>query len=217
MLVLGIDEAGRGPVIGPMVIAGVLIDDSKGPALRKMGAKDSKMLTPEKREKLEPKIRKLAVEVHFIKIEAPEIDEKRKHMSLNELEALKMAELIEAFDNRPEKIILDLPDPDGDKFINRIKKYIALDIKTIAEHKADVNYVEVSAASIIAKVERDRAIASIEKKHGIKLRTGYSHDPFTIDFLEKLEGETPDFVRKSWDTFKKVLDRKGQKKLLEWK
>jgi len=217
MLVLGIDEAGRGPVIGPMVIAGVLLDNSKEAALRKMGARDSKLLTPEKREKLEPKIRKLAKEVHFIKIEAPEIDEKRRHMSLNELEALKMAELIEAFDNKPDKVIIDLPDPDGDKFVNRIKKYIALDIETIAEHKADVHYVEVSAASIIAKVERDREIAHIEQKHGIKLRTGYSHDPFTIDFLEKLEGETPDFVRKSWDTFKKVLDRKGQKKLLDWK
>jgi len=216
MLILGIDEAGRGPVIGPMVIGGVLLDEKDGPRLRKLGVKDSKMLTPEKRQKLEKKIMEMAVEVHFIAISASEIDEKRKRISLNELEAMKMAELIENFKNKPDKIIIDLPDPDGNKFIRRIKKYIDLDIETIAEHKADVNYVEVSAASIIAKVERDRQIAELEKKYGIKLRTGYPHDPFTIEFLEKLEGETPDFVRKSWETFKRIVDKKLQKKLSDW-
>jgi ribonuclease HII len=216
MLVLGIDEAGRGPVVGSMVIAGVLIDDSKCARLRKMGVKDSKQVPPEKREKLDPQIRKMAVEVHHIEVSAQEIDEKRKRMSLNELEALKMAELIEKFETKPEKIIIDLPDPDGNMFINRIKKYIDLDMTVIAEHKADVNHPEVSAASIIAKVERDREIAELEKKHGITLKTGYPHDPFTIEFLEKLQGEAPDFVRKSWDTFKKVLDRKYQKKMSEW-
>ena len=216
MLILGIDEAGRGPVIGPMVIAGVLLDEKKGQSLKKLGAKDSKMLTPEKREKLEPKIRKLAKEVHSIKIPATEIDEKRKVMSLNELEALKMAELIEMFQNRADRVIIDLPDPNGDKFVKRIRKYIDLDVETIAEHKADVKYVEVSAASIIAKVERDREIREIEKKHGIKLRTGYSHDPFTIAFLEKLGKESPDFIRKSWETFKRISGKKGQKKISDW-
>jgi ribonuclease HII len=216
MLILGIDEAGRGPVIGPMIIGGVLLDEKDAPKLKKMGAKDSKMLTPEKRERLEIKIKKMAVEVHFIAIPASEIDEKRKRISLNELEAMKMAELIEKFENKPDKIIIDLPDPDGDKFINRIKKYIELKTLTIAEHKADVNHIEVSAASIIAKVERDRQIAELEKKHGIKLRTGYSHDPFTIEFLEKLDGEYPDFVRKSWATAKRIIEKKTQKKLSDW-
>jgi len=216
MLILGIDEAGRGPVIGPMVIGGVLLDEKDGPRLKKMGAKDSKLLTPEKRRSLQKAIVKMAVEVHFIAIPATEIDEKRKRISLNELEAMKMAELIEKFENKPDKIIIDLPDPDGDKFINRIKKYIELKTLTIAEHKADINYVEVSAASIIAKVERDRQITELEKKYGIKLKTGYSHDPFTIDFLEKLDGEYPDFVRKSWETFKRIANKKLQKKLSDW-
>jgi ribonuclease HII len=216
MLILGIDEAGRGPVIGPMVIGGVLLDEKKETALRKMGAKDSKMLSPEKREKLEPKIRKMAVEVHFIVIPASEIDEKRKRISLNELEAMKMAELIEKFENKPDKIIIDLPDPDGSKFIKRIEKYVNLDSDVVAEHKADVNYVEVSAASIVAKVERDRQITELEKKHGIKLKTGYSHDPFTIEFLEKLDGDYPDFVRKSWNTAKRIIEKKLQKKMSEW-
>ena len=216
MLVLGIDEAGRGPVIGPMVIAGVLIDEKDCPKLKKLGVKDSKMLTSEKREKLEKKIRETAKEVHAISIPASEIDEKRKRMSLNELEAMKMAELIEKFENKPDKIFIDLPDPDGDKFIMRIRKYIELNIQVVAEHKADVKYVQVSAASIIAKVERDRQIAELEKKYKIKLRTGYSHDPFTIDFLEKLEGDYPEFVRKSWETFKRISDKRLQRKLSDW-
>ena len=215
-MVLGIDEAGRGPVIGSMVIAGVLLDEKKSPTLKRLGAKDSKLLTPKKREELETKVRELAKEVHFLKVSASEIDEKRKVMSLNELEAMKMAELIESFDNRPDKIIIDLPDPTESKFINRIKKYIPLDIETIARHKADRDYVEVSAASIIAKVERDKEILELEKKHGITLKTGYPHDPFTIEFLEKLDGKYPDFVRKSWDTIRKVMSRKGQKKLGDW-
>jgi ribonuclease HII len=216
MLILGIDEAGRGPVIGPMVIGGVLLDEKDGPKLKKMGAKDSKMLTPEKRQSLQKVIMKMAVEVHFIAIPATEIDEKRKRISLNELEAMKMAELIEKFENKPDRIVIDLPDPDGDKFIKRIKKYIELKTETIAEHKADINHIEVSAASIIAKVERDRQIAELEKRYGITLRTGYSHDPFTIEFLEKLDGEYPDFVRKSWETFKRIANKKLQKKLSDW-
>jgi ribonuclease HII len=216
MLILGIDEAGRGPVVGPMVIGGVLIEESLEKKLKKLGAKDSKQLTPAKREELEPKIRKMAKEVHFISIEASEIDEKRKRISLNELEAMKMAELIEKFENKPDRIIIDLPDPDGKMFERRIRKYIDLNAKIIAEHKADVNHVVVSAASIIAKVERDRAVREIEKKYGISLKTGYSHDPFTIEFLEKLEGEAPDFVRKSWETFKRITEKKFQKKLFDW-
>jgi ribonuclease HII len=216
MLILGIDEAGRGPVIGSMVIAGVLMDSKHAEKLKKMGIKDSKLVIPEKREKLEKEIRKLAEEVHFILIPAYEIDEKRKRISLNELEALKMSEIIEKFKKKPDKIIIDLPDPDGHKFIARIKKYIELKTETIAEHKADVNYIEVSAASIIAKVERDREIRELEKKHGIKLNTGYSHDPHTIEFLEKLRGDYPDFVRKSWDTFRRIDGKKKQKKLFDW-
>jgi ribonuclease HII len=218
MLILGVDEAGRGPVVGSMILAGVMIEETDESKLKRMGAKDSKLVPPKKREELYTKIKKLANETHFIEVTASEIDERRKRMSLNELEAMKVAEVIEMFRRKPGLILIDLPDPDGGKFIRRIEKYTELPCKTIAEHKADMRYPVVSAASIIAKVERDRSIRRIEKEHKICLRTGYSHDNDTIKFLEEhiKKGEFPDFVRKSWITAQRIQDKKFQKKLLDY-
>jgi ribonuclease HII len=214
MLVLGIDEAGRGPVVGSMMIAGVLIEESDQKKLKKMGIKDSKLLSKKQREEFREKIENLAVEIHHIEITAKDIDEKRKRMSLNELEALKMAELIEMFMGKPDKTIIDLPDPTSEGFKRRIRKYTNLYGEVIAEHKADISYPVVSAASIIAKTERDRHVKQLEKLFNVKLASGYQHDPGTIKFLEEHKGEMPDFIRKSWDTYRKLQDKKYQKKLV---
>lgn len=215
-LVLGIDEAGRGPVLGPMIIAGVLVDTNGEGKLRRLGVRDSKMIPPKKRKEMRKEIKSIALEYRSISISAQEIDELRKKMSMNEIEAMKMAELIEMFRKRPTQIIIDLPDPTGEKFINRIKKYTKLPDNVIAEHKADDNYPVVSAASIIAKTERDRKMSLIEKHAGVRLGNGYSHDPNAIAFLEQCEGKWPDFVRKSWMTSQRIQDKKFQKKLDDW-
>lgn len=220
MLVLGIDEAGRGPVVGSMFIAGVLVSEENEKKLKELGVKDSKMLSEKQRERLRKHIERLASEIHFVEITASEIDQKRKYMSLNELEALKISELIETFKKKARRLIIDCPDPTGTKFMRRIDKYVSLEKlgleEKIVEHKADVNYPSVSAASIIAKTERDRHVKELEKKFKIVLRTGYSHDPAAIAFLENHKGEFPEFVRKSWDTAKRIKNKKLQKKLLEW-
>jgi len=207
----------KGPVIGPMVIAGVLVSEKNEKKLKKIGVRDSKMLTAKKREELAPMIKRLAEEIHVIEVPAKEIDEKRKIMSLNELEAMHMAELIEKF-RKPGLIIIDVPDPVGKKFIYRIKKYTKIECRVIGEHKADVNYPPVSAASIIAKVERDKKIREIERKNKVRIGIGYPSDPITIKFLEECvkKKEFPDFVRKSWITAKRIMDKKHQKTLLEW-
>ena len=219
MLVLGIDEAGRGPVLGSMFIAGALIDENHDHALKNDGVKDSKLVTPANRTRLAKKIRQIAKEIHFVEITAREIDEKRKVMSLNELEALKIAELIESFKKKPEKIIIDAPDPDASNFTRRIKKYTSLkDMQVVSEHKADVHYAPVSAASIIAKTERDKSIRALERKHKVKLGTGYSHDARAIAFLEECSKRDswPDFVRHSWETSRRVKNAKFQKKIFEF-
>ena len=211
-LVLGIDEAGRGCVIGPMIIAAVLGDERK---FKLLGVRDSKELTPERRESLAAKIKRSAKEIHVIEISAKTIDEMRKIMSLNELEAMKMAELIELFSEKSEKIVIDCPDTVPKNFLKRLKKYIAINVKIVAEHYADKKHPSVSAASIIAKTERDKRVAEIEKEFKIKVGTGYPHDPATIKFLQSCK-EYPDFVRKSWDTSKRISESKGQKKIFEF-
>ncbi len=208
-MILGIDEAGRGPVIGPMVIAGVILDCIPE------GVKDSKELTKEERESLFNEICKNCIEYNYVMIQPWEIDEKRRIMSLNELEALKIAELIESFENSPKEIVVDAPDIVADQFALRIKKYLKDPVKIKAEHRADKKYPEVSAASIIAKVVRDREIEKLEEKYG-RIGTGYPHDEDTLRFIERWideNGELPMFARKSWWTSIRLLDKKFQKKL----
>ncbi|MBN3037571.1 MAG: ribonuclease HII [Candidatus Diapherotrites archaeon] len=215
MLVLGIDEAGRGPVLGPMVIAGVIDTDRSEVKFSEMGCRDSKELTPARREDLHDKIMRSAKEVRMIAITAGEIDALRKIMSLNEVEAKKIGELAAMFQNSPDKIIVDCPDTMTDMFVRRLRKYVGTDVEIVAEHKADVNYPIVSAASIIAKVERDRIIKRIEKKYG-SIGSGYPADPITKKFLDeyfKEHGKLPPEARKSWETSKRLLEKKSQSTL----
>lgn len=208
-MILGIDEAGRGPVIGPMVIAGVILENPL------KGVRDSKELTREERESLFKEICDACVEYNYIVIQPWEIDEKRRIISLNELEALKIAELIELFENHPKEIIIDAPDVVPEQFAFRIKKYLKEPFNIKTEHKADKKYPVVSAASILAKVIRDREIEKLEKKYG-KIGTGYPHDEDTLRFIEawiEENGELPVFARKSWWTSIRLLDKKFQRKL----
>ncbi len=220
MLVLGIDEAGRGPVIGSMIIAGVLVEEDTIRKLDEIGCKDSKLLSPSERERLAREVEVIAKEVRLVETTAREIDSLRRVISLNEIEARKIAELIDKFENKPDKIIIDCPDPEPSRFIARLRKYIDVDeYELVVEHKADAKYPVVSAASIIAKVARDLHVRELSEKYGIKLGTGYSHDEDAIkaieEYLEK-DGKLPPFVRKSWDTSKRILEKKSQKKLIDF-
>lgn len=212
--VLGIDEAGRGAVIGPLVIAGVIVDEQDQKTLKALGVKDSKMLTPEKREALAPNIKRIAKDYIIIKITAQEIDEKRKRINLNRIEAEKMAEIIRAA--KADVAIVDAPQVSTQKFRMVLEAMVKNNTKIIAENYADKKYPVCSAASVIAKVERDAEVRKIEKQHGIKVRTGYSHDPDTIAFLKRCKGDYPDFVRKSWATAINHSGKAKQKALGEF-
>ena len=208
MRIAGVDDAGRGAVIGPLVIAGVLIDDKDLPRLTDMGVKDSKRLSPDKREYLAREIKKLAVEWSAVELSPEEIDKVvktgRKLHRLNRLEAQTMAKVIETL--KPGVAYVDASDVLADRFGRHIAEELSFKVKIVSEHKADEKYPIVSAASIIAKVERDSAVSRLRQRYG-SFGCGYPTDPKTLEFLEKWInefGSYPDFVRKSWKPAKRL-------------
>ena len=203
MDILGIDEAGGGSVLGPMVIAGVIVPEKMDKVLERMGVKDSKRLTPNRRTILSRKLKKM-FEYEIVVISAREIDELRASgVNLNEIEKNAMESIILKL--KPEKAIVDAVDVKAQRFQDNLCKDTGFDV--IAEHKADDKYIEVSAASIIAKAERDAQIQEINKEF-IKsggIGSGYPSDPTTKKFLTNYTyDEMPDFVRKSWATVAKM-------------
>ncbi len=212
-MLVGIDEAGRGSVIGPMIIAGVLVEDEE--YLKELNVRDSKEIDSEKREELYEKITEVVKDYVVIKIPANEIDELRKRFSLNVIEAKKMAEIINIL--KPKKAFVDCPQTSTEKFELLLKSMIELeDIEIIAENFADKKYPVVSAASIIAKVERDREVEKIKNMIGEDIGVGYPHDERTIRYLKKIAPDFPDFVRKSWITVQDLINQKKQKNLKDF-
>ena len=205
----------KGPVIGPMVIGGVIIDEKDEEICRQLNIRDSKLIAPNRRKVLFKEIHGFAKEVHSVSASAREIDKQRKKMSLNELEALKMAELIKKFKVKPDLIIIDLPDPNPFMFIRRLSKYIKIEAEIKAEHKADMNYPSVASASIIAKVIRDEAIEKLKEKYG-DLGSGYPADPKTKEFLIHNVDKGLPFIRYSWETARRLKKEKKQSKLNEF-
>jgi ribonuclease HII len=213
MLVAGVDEAGRGCVIGPLVVAGVAVQAENLPLLTGLGVKDSKLLTAKKREELYPEILKLTVNYHVIKVPPAQIDKvvlsERKLHKLNRLEAQTMAKIIQAL--RPDEAYVDAADILEERFGKHISECLKIKTKIVSEHKADRTYPVVSAASVIAKVERDREIAKLTLKYG-DFGSGYLTDEKTMGFLKRLldtYGVYPSCVRKSWEPAQRAKSEHG--------
>ncbi len=215
MLVCGIDEAGRGPVIGPLVICGVVVDEEGEESLKSIEVKDSKLLTPKQREVLFDKIKKIVKKYEILIISPNEIDTAvlSKEDNLNWLEARKSAEIIKKL--KPDKAILDCPSTNIKAYKDHMKELLKDKTEIIAEHKADVKYPVVSAASILAKVTRDAEIKKLEQKYG-RLGSGYPADPITHKFLQENFNNHPEIFRHSWATMKKLKKAGGQRGLGEF-
>ena len=197
-----------------MVICGYLIDDKNVKELKKIGVKDSKLLTPAKREEFFPKLEKIAKDYALLQASAADIDKLRSVSNLNKYEIKRMVELVEFFN--PDKVIIDALEHE-ESFYNKISGMIS-GTTIIAENFADKKYPEVGAASILAKVTRDREVEKLHKIHG-NFGSGYPADPLTIDFLKnwiKKNKDFPDCVRKSWMTVKMLKMEKEQKTLSQW-
>lgn len=215
--VAGIEEAGRGPVIGPMVMCGVLVEEKDEAKLKSIGAKDSKLLTPKTREILFDQIISMVKKYEVIIVSAQEIDDALNdpNLNLNKLEALTSAKIIDKLN--PEKVIVDCPSNNTKAYSSELRGYLQnKKVEIISEHKADVRYPVVSAASIIAKVTRDREIEKIKKKIGVDFGSGYPADEKTQLFLKKNWDKFPELFRKTWSSYKKYIVAKKQKKLGEF-
>lgn len=219
VLVCGIDEAGRGPVIGPLVMVGVVVDERDGEKLKSMGVKDSKLLTAAHREKLSLLIRRMVKDLKVLIIPPEEVDAAvlSSSINLNWLEALKSAKIINAL--KPDKAILDCPSPNCRAYKEYVQNHLDPSLRgitLIAEHKADVNYVVVSAASILAKVIRDDEIEKLKARVGVDFGSGYMTDPLTQQFLKTHADEHAVFLRKSWTSYTREVQKKNQKLLVDF-
>ena len=215
-MICGIDEAGRGPVIGPMVVAGVMVEDDA--PLVSMGIKDSKQLTPSRREFLSNMIKKIAVSYEVIVVSADDIDDMRRIMTMNEIEVHLFRRIIEVL--KPSICYVDAADVNDIRFGKNILSTLSFKPRIISKHKADSIYPIVSAASILAKTRRDQEIAKIakelERKLDKPLGSGYPADPVTKDFLSTWldrYGDLPPYVRRSWKTVENLLKEKHTRKL----
>jgi len=210
-LIVGVDEAGRGPVIGPLVVAGVAVESDV--ELRHMNVRDSKKLSPERREALAPEIEKVST-YEVVVIPAERIDAMRSEMSLNDFEAKLFAEVIDKL--RPETAYVDAADVDEIEFKRCVRKELAFDVEIVSQHNADELFPVVSAASILAKVCRDRQMRTIEDEIGMHIGSGYASDADTIAFLEtwiRTHGSLPPHTRASWDTARRLLAESRNHKL----
>ncbi len=218
-MICGIDEAGRGPVLGPLVIAGVTFqDDTK---LIEYKVRDSKKCSPERRESLAKQIKEIALNYEILVIPASDIDDMRKVITLNEIEVNAFIKVIKKL--KPEVCYVDSADVNEQRFATDILSGLTFKPTIISKHKADDIYPIVSAASILAKTKRDEEIQKIaqelEKKLNLPLGSGYPADPITQKFFrtwfEKF-GKLPPHTRHSWNTSKKILKDKSIKKLNEF-
>ncbi len=169
------DDAGRGPVIGPLVIAGITIEEKKIDQLRSLGVKDSKMLIASTRTRLS----------------------KEKKL-------------------KPDVAYVDSSDIRTDRFKNNILDCLTFSPRIVSEHKADINYAVVSAASIMAKVRRDSRIDELKREYG-EIGSGYAHDPATARFLRDYyseHGDFPPIVRRSWKTLRNIVADLAQTSLV---
>ncbi len=208
MFVCGVDDAGRGSAIGPLVIAGIRIERNKIRHLVTIGVKDSKKLSPKARDALYGQILELVDDYYVARIPPRLIDKSVLKNHLNQLEGRYMAKVIARL--RPDSAYVDSCDVNPARFGQLISKLSKVD-KVHSSHHADSRFPVVSAASIIAKVSRDRAIAKIRKDWDVG--SGYPSDAKTMKFIREFivsKGSTPPFVRTSWKPVKSMLESLGK-------
>ncbi|WP_435062295.1 ribonuclease HII [Halobaculum sp. EA56] len=222
---LGADEAGKGPVLGPMVAAAVRAYPDAIPD----GVDDSKRLSPARREELDAALRDDdRVEVAVAVVPVDRIDDPATDM--NTLTVAGQAEALAAVAEAGDRAVVDAGDVSESRFADRVADAVAdgedddgTGIDVTAEHGADESYPVVAAASVVAKVERDRIVADLDAAYRDRgydgVGSGYPSDPATREFLRAYvdrEGDLPECARRSWSTCEDVLAAAEQSALDEF-
>jgi len=223
-LTLGIDDAGRGPIIGPMLLAGVLVNPAQETLLKENEVNDSKQLYHHKRIKLDKIIKAHSLKTKIVLSKPEEIDNSlNTGTNLNTLEAIKTAEIINEinkgkFLKERIKVIVDCPSVNTTAWKNTLMKFIktSSNLTVLCEHKADENHISVSAASILAKVAREEEVGKLKKEFG-EIGSGYPSDPTTKLFLKNFGQKYKDrgIFRKTWSTWKKLFPESKKQTTLE--
>ncbi len=205
MTICGVDEAGKGPVLGPMVTAGVLV--SYMSELEMLGIKDSKKLSPKKRESL---FEEITASCQTYTVVRTPFDIDSREGTMNAFTASCHAEVVSAL--CADIVYLDACDVNAKRFGENVLMLSGSSAQICSEHKADARYAVVGAASIIAKVTRDRCIADLKEEYG-EIGSGYPSDQATISFLTeyiRTRGDVPLCARRSWQTIQDILNRVSQ-------
>ncbi len=213
---LGIDEAGRGSLLGPLVVGGFLVGPEYLDRLSALGVKDSKLLSPPQRETLYQKLRAFG-RCAAVAIAPREIDRWVSRGQLNQLEARSFATLIRRY--HPTEVYVDACDPEETRFARQVRRFAHTRSRIVARHHADRDIPVVSAASIVAKVRRDRAIERLRRQIGTEIGSGYPSDKSTIEYARSIlrQGltETP-WVRHSWSTARRLKAERAARSLDEF-
>lgn len=215
-MIAGVDESGRGPVIGPLVIAGVKASDQM--LFKNIKVKDSKQLSAKRRVILAEQIKHISSDIEIIVIKANDIDDMRKVMTMNEIEVFAFTKIIKKLN--PDQCFVDAADVNSNRFGCDIMRGLPKRIEVISEHKADDIHPIVSAASIIAKTVRDKEVESIAQKLVRRINkplgSGYPSDSITQEFLHcwvKKYKKLPPHTRKSWKTAQRIYEKYTMKTL----
>ena len=202
-MICGVDEAGKGPVMGPMVVAAVSVENAK--LIENLGFKDSKLLSSQRRLELFNLIKQnYSYEIEVINVE--KIQEYRMKNQLNLLNRKAFEKVISRLN--PKVAYVDAADVNEERFGREIKVNLTNpnDTDVISMHKADSMIPVVAAASIIAKQTRELEIKKLKKEIG-DFGSGYPSDERTIKFLKSYfhdNSRWPPGTRKSWKTIKRI-------------
>jgi ribonuclease HII len=211
-VICGVDEAGKGAVLGPLVVAGVACGSEE--EAEAIGARDSKALSPKRREEIYIEI--VARFRVATRILTPERIDARPRFSLNLCVARSHAAVIS--DLRPGVAIVDSCDVDARRYGRTVAGFLSVPCRLLSSHGADRTHPVVGAASIVAKVLRDRAIADLAREHG-EIGSGYPADPVTIAYLRdylKRRKAPPPFARWSWETTRTLMKELHQTRILDF-
>ena len=214
MIVCGVDEAGRGSVVGDLCIGCFVVDDTT-----EYDAKDSKKVSAKKRASYYAHILETGLEVSVLRISSQELNEMHENgMSLNDMEVWGFTKILNELDIRPDRIVLDACDTNQERFGLKVCNGLNYDPQVISCHRADSIYKETAAASIVAKYHRELSMDSMKQIYGQDIGSGYPSDTKTIHWLTQYYQTNQSFpsnTRLFWSTIDRVKQRAQRATLQE--